>query len=354
MRSNSQQFLGFNDLWFRLIMIPIIGAIVPVLFFQIPFSTDVIYFRKFLVSTFYTTIYWHACRWIFIQMNQRYPNPEDTRVRIIKTLLYSFAVIIFFCPIFNFLAKILVFDYLKIPVHQYYNGVYTPLFGIYAANVTMFAIIAATYESIRNLSRWEQTIVEKEALEKAHIASQLEGLKSQVNPHFLFNSLNTLISIIPEDAERSVRFVRQLSKIYRYFLETTNEKTVSLQQEMDFVNSYTFLLKERFGESLHIDVNAKNACNDCVIIPFSLQLLLENCIKHNIISQDKPLYINILVNPHEITIKNNFQPKNQTQNSTGVGLKNIESRYQLLSDKAMKIEQNEQFFSVTLPLLVSQ
>jgi sensor histidine kinase YesM len=349
--SNSQQFLGFNDLWFRLIMIPTIAAIVPVLFFQIPFSADVIYFRKFLVSGFYTTIYWHSCRWIFIRMNQKYPKPKDTRVRITKTLLYSFTIIILFCPIFNFLAEIFVFNYLKIPVYQYYNGIYTPLFGIYTANFVMFAIIAATYESIRNLSRWEQTTQEKEELEKAHITSQLEGLKSQVNPHFLFNSLNTLISIIPEDAERSVRFVRQLSKIYRYFLETTSETTVSLQQEMDFVNSYTFLLKERFGESLHIDLDTKNACSDCVIIPFSLQLLLENCIKHNVISKDKPLYINILVNPHEITVKNNFQPKNQTQNSTGVGLKNIENRYHLLSNKCLKIENTEAFFSVTLPLL---
>ena len=117
------------------------------------------------------------------------------------------------------------------------------------------------------------------------------------------------------------------------------------------MNAYTFLLKERFGHNLIIEIDDLKACEDCQIVPFSLQLLLENCIKHNIISHDKPLIIKILVNENSLVIKNNLQPKNQTQDSTGVGLKNIERRYALLSDKKVIVEEKDGMFGVTLPLL---
>jgi two-component system, LytTR family, sensor kinase len=351
MQNTNTQFLGFNDTWFRLIMIPVISAFVPVIFFQIPFGNGEAYWNSFVISMFFTVTYWHYCRWIFIKMNRKYPSVKQNRARISHVLFYCFGFILFFCPFFHFVIEEILFVEVLQVYQKQYQGVYSITFAIYSANIVLFLAIAATYESIRNMTLWEKTSAEKEQLEKEHIASQLEGLKSQVNPHFLFNSLNTLISIIPEDSERSVRFVRQLSKIYRYFLETTHEKTVPLQQEMDFVHSYTFLLKERFGESLHLDIDDKNACEDCQIVPFSLQLLLENCIKHNIISQDKPLYINVLFSKNNIIVKNNLQLKNQIQEGAGVGLKNIENRYALLSNEKVIIEKNEKEFCVTLPLL---
>jgi two-component system, LytTR family, sensor kinase len=343
----TNQKLGFNDFWFRLIGIPLIGAFVPPVFFQISFQFNFEYGFTAFISIIYTFIYWQICRLVFIKANAKFPLMQQQRDRLYYIVLVCGFIIVTLCPFIHFFIEPLLgtneYDAL---------GLKKPsLFQIYAANVTLHLAIASIYESIRNFSLYETTLLEKEQLEKAQIISQLEGLKSQVNPHFLFNSLNTLISIIPEDSERSVRFVRQLSKIYRYFLETTDDKTVSLKQEMDFVNAYTFLLKERFGENLHIEIQDHEACNDCLIVPFSLQLLLENCIKHNIVSKDKPLYINILVNQHEITVKNNRQPKHQAQETTGVGLKNIAGRYQLLNNHSIKIDANTRFFSVTLPLL---
>lgn len=346
MIKNTNNDLGFNDFWFQIVAIPLIGALVPPVFFHTEPLSEA-HFRSFFIATAYTVMYWFICRYIFIKANKKFPTIRENNQRLRFMLVSCTVVIMFLCPIVHY-----GLEYLLLNDYSFTKYLIEPtMFQIYAANITMHLAIAAIYESIRNYSLYEMTILEKEKLEKEHITSQLEGLKSQVNPHFLFNSLNTLISIIPEDSERSVRFVRQLSKIYRYFLDTTSEKTVSIAQEMDFVNSYAFLLKERFGDNLHIDINNKNACDDCVIIPFSLQLLLENCIKHNIISQDKPLYINILLNQHEISVKNNFQPKNQVQPSTGVGLKNIQNRYALLSDKALTIKQTVSEFCVTLPLL---
>jgi two-component system, LytTR family, sensor kinase len=340
--------IGFNDLYFRIIGIPMIGLFVPPVFFNKGFG-DEVYWISFLISTIYAGMYWHICRHVFILANEKFPSIKQNNRRLRFIGIYCGLIITLLCPFIHEIIEPLIG--VKNAISEKIYNLRPTVFQIYAANVTMHLAIASIYESIRNFSLWEQSETEKERLEKEHITSQLEGLKSQVNPHFLFNSLNTLISIIPEDSERSVRFVRQLSKIYRYFLDTTSEKTVPLKQEMDFVNSYTFLLKERFGESLHLDIDDKNACENCEIVPFSLQLLLENCIKHNIISQDKPLYINILVNKNYLTVKNNFQPKNQVQASTGVGLKNIENRYALLSKEKINIEKTETEFCVTLPLL---
>ncbi len=344
MQNNNTQFLGFNDIWFRLVGIPLIGVFVPPVFFNKGFTNE-IYWLAFIISTAYAGTYWHLCRYVFIAANRKFLSIKENNKRLRFIVMYCGLIILLLCPLVHEVVEPLL------GIDDIFLKLRPTMFQIYAANITMHLAIASIYESVRNFSLWKHSETEKERLEKEHIASQLEGLKSQVNPHFLFNSLNTLISIIPEDSERSVRFVRQLSKIYRYFLETTSEKTVPLKQEMDFVNSYTFLLKERFGESLHLEIDDKNACEDCEIIPFSLQLLLENCIKHNIISQDKPLYINILVNKNHLTVKNNLQLKNQIQEGVGVGLKNIENRYALLSNKALKIEQNEKEFCVTLPLL---
>ncbi len=341
MQNNNKQFLGFNDFWLRLIGIPIVGLLVPLIFFGMSLNNP-FYTISVCISIFYTALYWFICRKFFIWGNQRFTNLEQNEARVFWILTRITGVLLLFCNTCYFLIE---------PIFMKDIQPLLSAWEINTASFMMFFVLFGVYESRRYFTLLQKTLLEKEQIEKEHITSQLEGLKSQVNPHFLFNSLNTLISIIPEDSERSVRFVRQLSKIYRYFLDTTSEKTVPLKQEMDFVNSYTFLLKERFGESLHLDIDDKNACKDCEIIPFSLQLLLENCIKHNIVSQDKPLYINILVNKNHLTVKNNFQPKNQVQSSTGVGLKNIENRYALLSKEKIIIEKTETEFCVTLPLL---
>lgn len=339
--------LGFNDFWFRVIGIPLIGAFVPPVFFQTPFENSPSYWISAFISLIYTLIYWQICRNVFIIANKKYPTLSQLKTRLIFIVVVCGIIIFLFCPIIHCFLEPLIGlnEYVKLGLKQ------PTLFQVYSANVTMHLAIASIYESIRNLNLYELALLEKEQLEKEQITSQLEGLKSQVNPHFLFNSLNTLISIIPEDSERSVRFVRQLSKIYRYFLETTEQKTVPLQQEMDFVAAYTFLLKERFGDNLNIQISDHEACKDCMIIPFSLQLLLENCIKHNVISKNKPLTIQIIFEKECLIVRNNLQLKNQTQEGTGVGLKNIENRYALISNQKIKIVKTDEIFEVTLPLL---
>jgi LytS/YehU family sensor histidine kinase len=228
-----------------------------------------------------------------------------------------------------------------------YGGV-----SITVSSIVMIALWIAVYEGIYFYEELKKSIQEKEQLQRENIQSQLEGLKSQVNPHFLFNSLNTLSYLIPEDAEKSVKFVQKLSKVYRYILEMTEEKLIPLHKELEFLNSYIFLLKERFEDNLQVEIDIpKERMND-QIIPLSIQILFENAIKHNIISSAKPLKVKVMINEEQkLIVENNLQKKKQIRNSTKFGLQNIKNRYRFFSDQAVDVITTPSSFMVSLPLI---
>ncbi|EAZ81946.1 sensor histidine kinase [Algoriphagus machipongonensis] len=200
------------------------------------------------------------------------------------------------------------------------------------------------------LGEWRKSAIETEQLKSEKLASQYQGLKDQLNPHFLFNSLNTLSGLVYEDADRSAAFIQKLSRIYRYVLEVQKEELVTLEQEISFAKNYLELQKIRFEESLQFKIDLSSQTG--FLPPLSLQLLLENAIKHNIVSQEFPLFIHIYEKENILWVSNSFQPKSgQSETSSGVGLKNIELRYQLISDKSPEIIQTKNEFLVSLPIL---
>lgn len=202
------------------------------------------------------------------------------------------------------------------------------------------------------LFEWRKSAIEAEQLRTEKIASQYQSLKDQLNPHFLFNSLNVLSSLVYEDADKSAAFILKLSKIYRYVLEVQKDEVVDLKKELDFAENYLDLQKIRFGENLQFSIQV-NSMKGYYLPPLSLQLLLENAIKHNIASQKDPLFIHILQKENELWVSNTFQPKSsQTESSTGVGLENIRLRYQFLSSKNIEVSQSANEFIVRLPLLM--
>jgi two-component system LytT family sensor kinase len=236
----------------------------------------------------------------------------------------------------------------------------------------MSAFILTLYEALSFYLQLQRATAEKADLERKNVESQLEGLRNQVNPHFLFNSLNTLIYLIPEDPNKAVRFVQQLSKVYRYVLECREDKIIPLSEELEYLKSYVFLLKERFGENLIVEISDMEALRDLAIVPLSLQMLFENVIKHNIISTEKPLTIEVFAgqagrqNGHmngvepgkngidTLIVRNNLQRKNQVMDSTGVGLENIRARYRMLTDRPVETIISQQYFTVALPLVALQ
>jgi two-component system, LytTR family, sensor kinase len=336
---------GFNDLCFRLIGTPLLGFLIPPIFFHYAIENTPLYWRSVGFATFYTILYWQICRAIFIKVNAQYPDLKDNKKRLLLILIPCFIIIIGLCNVIHLVIEPFCFTLFE-------REIVPPLLQINAASFVSFIAIAGMYESMRYSQLFRQTLVEKEQLAKANLQSQLEGLRSQVNPHFLFNSLNTLTHLIPENPENAVRFVQKMSKVYRYILEMRDSNTTPLSTEITFLKAYIFLLKERFGDNFQakISENTEGSLN-LEIVPLSLQIVVENAIKHNVISAEKPLLIDVFIEQNNLIVRNNLQRKNQVQIGTGTGLENIKDRYALVSDKKMEVIVTPQYFTVVLPLL---
>jgi len=211
-------------------------------------------------------------------------------------------------------------------------------------------VFMALFTSRSWLIEWKKSALEIEQLRNEKLSSQYQSLKDQLNRHFLFNSLNVLSNLVYEDADRSAAFIQKLSKIYRYVLEAQKEELIEMNKEVEFAENYLELQKIRFEESLQFKIEIDNQRG--LLPPLSLQLLLENAIKHNIVSESDPLIINIYRKDNFLLVSNTLQAKlNQSEPSTGVGLNNIKMRYQLLSDRNMEIIQTRNEFLVKLPIL---
>lgn len=203
------------------------------------------------------------------------------------------------------------------------------------------------------LLNWKETLVEAERLKKEQIAARYETLKNQINPHFLFNSLNVLASLVHKDADQAEQFIRQLSNVYRYILESRDKEVVPLKEELEVLRAYLFLMDIRFGESLHVDIRIPEPAKG-LVAPLTLQMLVENALKHNEVSKANPLYLDIFQEDNYVVVRNNLQAKNVLPESTALGLANIQARYQVLSGKEVLITDKDNFFTVKIPILASQ
>jgi two-component system, LytTR family, sensor kinase len=343
-RHTIRELIGFRDIYFMLVGIPIIGFLVPILFFDYSLEGGLLgYIPKWSVSTMYSAAYWFSVRTIFLYSRSRYPKAEQTWRRIGMILLL-------FIPSYFAINLGLGFIQACLPGMVNFNKTES-IFDLNVASLTVILIIATFYESAYFYARWRESLVEQERLRRQHTESQLEGLKNQVNPHFLFNSLNTLAYIIPEDPDRAVRFVQELSRVYRYILEIRDTRLIPLGKELDFLDAYIFLLKERFGDKLRIEVEIEDQFQNQQIVPLSLQMLFENAIKHNEISEAHPLRIDLQIAEGELVMRNTLRRKKQRQHSTKVGLENIRSRYAFFTDREVSVTETGDYFLVALPLL---
>jgi sensor histidine kinase YesM len=198
---------------------------------------------------------------------------------------------------------------------------------------------------------WREEFIQGEKLKQEAIALQYQVMQNQVNPHFLFNSLNTLGSLIDIDQQKAKEFTRELSMFYRELLYFKDKDLVPLDEELNFLKKYIYLQKIRFGENFEVQILMKEV-NGYEVIPMSIQMLVENAVKHNIISKDNPL--NIIIgqsDDSEIFVENNLQLKENVSDSNHIGLKNLTERYQFLTGKKMVIAKNDHFFRVSVPLI---
>jgi LytS/YehU family sensor histidine kinase len=217
-------------------------------------------------------------------------------------------------------------------------------------SILITIVISLVLHSRAFLQHWQQAKVESEKFEKESISAKYESLKNQVNPHFLFNNLNALTNLVYEDQDKAVKFIKQLSDVYRYVLDTRDREVVPLEEEVKFLNAYIFLQQIRFGDKLKVDVMLNGV--ESMVAPLSLQMLIENAIKHNVVSDDNPLHVNVYSNSKYIVVENNLQKKVVDGNvSSKLGLENIRKRYEYISGKKVVIEERDAKFVVCLPFI---
>ncbi|MGD1946715.1 MAG: 2TM domain-containing protein [Croceivirga sp.] len=262
--------------------------------------------------------------------------------------------------LWSFVFSILTIVILRYLIYFYYTG---SGIGEFIANedasdyvftivITIISILFFhAFYFYRTLQR--QEVKEQKIIARTASAS-FDALKNQLDPHFLFNSLNVLTSLIEEDPYQAQKFTTSLSKVYRYVLEQKNKDLVTVDEELDFARTYVRLLKMRFEDSIVFDIPEKASNPDFKIVPLSLQLLLENAVKHNVVTASRPLHIKVFEDKGMLTVTNNLQAKEVVKKSSGVGLQNIKERYFILTDRAMQIVKTESDFSVHLPMLSQQ
>ena len=218
--------------------------------------------------------------------------------------------------------------------------------------IGLFSTLIGTgiYLAISFFHHWNSTRIEAEHYKIAAAEAQIEALKAQLDPHFLFNSLNTLTELVEVNSSKSLDFLKSFGQVYRYVLQTREHESVTLQEELDFADSYLFLLKTRFGDALKVEKNITDADLNKHLPPMVLQLLLENAVKHNALTTSKPLYIRLSTDGRQLTVQNNLQPKSSKGYSSGIGLKNITERVLRLTHQEPLIENGGAFFTVRIPL----
>ena len=273
---------------------------------------------------------------------------EHTNTRIwagiVTTVLYTVPVVL----LIDYVNFIVISGH---NIDRFFSGRYLwqhVFYIILSFGVSAFIHARGFMIQWKNAVKQEST--KQEIVAKTETA-KFESLKNQLDPHFLFNSLNVLTSLIGENPQQAERFTTKLSKVYRYVLEQRNKDLVPIEEELKFAKTYMELLGMRFEEAVQFNIPDNISNNELKIVPLSLQLLLENAVKHNVVSTSKPLTINIYEEGSYLIITNNVNPKEAIGKSTKIGLQNIADRYGLITEKGVKIENNNKTFKVSLPLL---
>lgn len=305
----------------------------------------------FVLSSFYSFGLGFGNGFINLLLDKKWDWLEQTNLRVyygvLVTLLYTVPAVL---GINYFLFIVLR----KMPLDEFFNQnmLWTHLFYI------ILSLGVSTFMQARSfMVKWKQaskTEVTQQRIIAGTANAKFETLKNQIDPHFLFNSLNVLSSLIEENPENAQRFTTSLSKIYRYVLDQKDKELVSVEDELSFAKTYMNLLKMRFENSLFYELPTESISPDAKVVPLSLQLLLENTVKHNVVSEQKPLHIRIFIQEGYLAIQNDFQKKEVLQNRQGVGLQNIVDRYSIITNRNVLIEQNEKTFTVRIPILTKQ
>ncbi len=328
-------------------LMPVLVGLLHYLLFGDQQHQPALFLRSFPVITAILFISWYlhvvSMQWLRIKM----PGFKQTLLRLsILTIVHLSLItasMVFYFYGFNaihFLNYQLNADNFKLSV----------LMGI-----TLILLTTSIWEGQYIFNKWKESLAEKELLVQLQLQNEFESLKSQVNPHFLFNCFNTLSSLITEDTHQAANFLDEMSKVYRYLLRSNEDGLTTVQKELQFIGSYFKLLKSRYGNGLEFKIEVDKNYETYLLPSLSLQLLVENAVKHNIVSKQLPLVIDIFTTAgNKLIVNNNLQLKLIKASSTRIGLENIKSKYDLLEHPGFQVLADDKNFTVVLPLLWSK
>lgn len=303
---------------------------------------------NFIFTILYSVVLYFANALVFIQLDKYFEKNRFHLKRLVIGFLASFlisGIAIFFLRIFE---EVLVE---KLSLAEFFNQ---ETVSNYVVAMIITLVVTLIVQLVYFYKNYQENRVKQEKIIAGTASAQFESLKNQLDPHFLFNSLNVLSSLIEENPDNAQKFTTSLSKVYRYVLEQRDKELVTVQEELAFAKTYMNLLKMRFENSISFELPTDFENQEARVVPLSLQLLLENCIKHNIVSEQKPLHIKIYIENNELIIENNKQKKEVLQDRKGVGLQNIVNRYAILTDRKVSVLETEEVFRIKLPILTKQ
>jgi sensor histidine kinase YesM len=277
-------------------------------------------------------------------LRRRFPGVDQTKSRLLFKTVVNIVVM---TP--SVLVIFFVFHWLQIAGYRIQSN--DLLYG-YLVGLSVNILFESLWEVLYLVEKFKESAYEKELLERMQLMQEFEILKQKVNPHFLFNCFNTLLALIHENKQQAECFLDELSKVYRYLLRNNESGMSTLQQELAFINSYSTLLKTRHGEGFRVRMDIDAGVLSSELPSLSLQMLVENAVKHNVISKENPIEVVIRSLPAgKLVVENNLVKKLKKADSTGIGLTNIREKYKLLDNAEVLIEETADRFRVTLPLL---
>jgi sensor histidine kinase YesM len=295
----------------------------------------------FIISWAFTFAYWEGNYQIVSYIRVKYPKIEQTTRRILTQVSLSLVYTIATGSLIVLLMHLLGWAPYEMEFHTM-----TVWLGIFIT-----AIISIIYETVFYFQLWKASLLESERLKKTEARLQFESLKNQVNPHFLFNSLNTLSSLIHVDPDKAEKFVQEFARIYRYVLEVKDKTFVPLEEELGFVRSYVYLQKIRFDDQLIFINKIPKEAEVYYIPPLILQNLVENCIKHNMISEKHPLTVELSLENGVLKVKNKLKERKGHKDATKTGLKNIQQRLRLVCNQEALFYEKEGYYYAEVPLI---
>lgn len=294
------------------------------------------------VGTFIViALYWETVLILGKWLERPFPISQRPESRIIIQIIITFIISVIIGAIFFWGAEI-------------YFNVITPdslAFMTPVLNLFTALIFNLIYFGIYYFQEWKRNLIRSERILREQAQVQYNALRNQLNPHFLFNALTSLNSLIFENQQLASNFLKQLSKVYRYTLQNQHNEVVLLRKEIEFVEHYISLLKTRFGDAIDFVINIDSKSMDKSIVPVTTQMMIENAVKHNIISPVKPLRILFTTEEELLVIQNNVNRKQQIETSNRLGLENLKALYNYLSAVPIQVIQSEDFFTIKIPLI---